>query len=127
MPALPYETAVILIDHGSRLPESNRMLEVVAEQYRDLSGTAIVEAAHMELAEPTLAQAIDRCVQRGAQTIVIALFFLSPGQHSTRDIPALVREALAGHPGVTCHITEPLGADRRLAGLLHQRVLETLD
>jgi sirohydrochlorin ferrochelatase len=48
-------TAVILVDHGSRREESNRLLEVMARLYAEASGREIVEPAHMDLASPTIA------------------------------------------------------------------------
>ena len=45
---------IIIVDHGSRRDESNRMLERVAELFAQRFGGryAVVEPAHMELAEP---------------------------------------------------------------------------
>jgi sirohydrochlorin ferrochelatase len=125
-PPLPADTAVILIDHGSRRQAANDMLEAMAEVYRSHCGGAMVEVAHMELAEPTLAQAVDKCVARGAREIVVALFFLSPGRHSQQDIPALVEQASARHPAVAIRMTAPLGVDPRLAEVIQERVAEVL-
>ena len=62
------ERGIIIVDHGSRLAESNALLEQVAAAFhaRDPEKYPIVEPAHMELAEPTIAQAYDRCAARGA-------------------------------------------------------------
>jgi len=127
MQQLPPDTGVILVDHGSRRAQANEMLEAIGQRYQEHTGAAIVEVAHMELAEPTIAQAYAKCVARGAKRVVISLFFLSPGRHSTSDIPALAREASEAHPGVPCLVTQPLGVDSRLADLMHARVLEALE
>lgn len=118
---------IVFVDHGSRREEANALLDCVAGGYRARFGAAIVEAAHMELAEPTIAQAFDRCVEQGAATVVIALFFLSPGRHSREDIPQLAAEAAAKHPGVHWYITPPLGENPALADLLHQQITQTLE
>lgn len=99
------------------------MLHEVAALYQQVTGAAIVEAAHMELAEPSIAQAFARCVERGAKEVIIALYFLSPGRHSMADIPELAAAAAAAHPGVRYRVTEPLGLDPRIAQTLHERVL----
>lgn len=52
----------------------------------------------------------DKCVNRGASTVVIAPYFLSKGRHIQDDIPALVKEAQAKYPGVKCIIADPIGA-----------------
>ena len=69
----------------------------------------IVEAAHMELAEPSIGTAFDRCVAAGAATVVLAPYFLGPGNHWDRDIPALAAEAAARHPGTRWLVSAPLG------------------
>jgi sirohydrochlorin ferrochelatase len=70
-----------------------------------------VEPAHMELAEPTIEQAVGKCVAQGASRVVVAPFFLSRGRHIQEDIPALVEEARSKYQGVEVAVAEPLGAD----------------
>ncbi len=70
----------------------------------------------MELAEPSIATAFDRCVAGGATTVAVAPYFLGPGSHWDRDIPALAAAAAAGHPGVRWLVAAPLGPDPRLLG-----------
>ena len=80
----------------------------MAEWQRD-RGLDNVEAAHMELAEPSVGTAVDACVATGATTVVIAPYFLWPGNHWDRDIPALAAEACDPHPGVRHLVAAPLG------------------
>src|SRR5258708_36952550 len=82
----------------------------------------IVEPAHMELAEPSIATAYARCVERGAEQIVVCPFFLGPGKHWTPDIPRLTAAAAAGLPPTGLHgpptraVEDPvLGFPRRRA------------
>lgn len=117
---------VIVVDHGSRLDAANALLHEVCRMYGEMMGMPIVEPAHMELAEPTIAQAFARCVARGATEVVVLPYFLSPGRHSMKDIPRFVAEAAAAFPGVAYRIAEPLGLDPRMAGIMHQRVLDAL-
>jgi hypothetical protein len=43
----------------------------------DFTKRDIVEVAHMEIAEPTIEQAMRNCVQRGASKVIVAPYFLS--------------------------------------------------
>src|SRR3954451_21885434 len=106
-------TAIIIVDHGSRREESNQMLEEIASLFakRFAERYEIVEPAHMELAEPSIATAYAKCVERGAQRIVVCPFFLGPGKHWTQDIPRLTAEASQQHPGTSYHVTRTLGID----------------
>lgn len=52
----------------------------------------------------------DRCVEQGVRKVVVAPYFLSNGRHIQDDIPGLVKEAQAKHPGIECSIAGPIGA-----------------
>ena len=115
---------IVIVDHGSRRAESNQMLEQVAslfaEKFKERYG--IVEPAHMELAEPSIATAYAKCVERGAERIVVCPFFLGPGKHWTQDIPRLTSEAAAAHPKTRYHVTPTLGIDDLILALLDKRI-----
>jgi sirohydrochlorin ferrochelatase len=46
---------------------------------------------------------------------------LSPGKHSTRDIPRLVADAASTHPGITVHVTPAFGVHEKLAEVIAER------
>jgi sirohydrochlorin ferrochelatase len=114
--------AVLLIDHGSVREEANAMLDCMANLVRSVAGDAvIVQFAHMELASPTIADGVDACIAAGATEVVAFPYMLSPGKHSTRDIPRLVGEAAARHPGVTFRVTAAFGVHEKLAEVVLER------
>ena len=100
------------------------MLETVAELFakRFSQNYRIVEPAHMELAEPSIATAYAKCVERGAVRIVVAPFFLGPGKHWTQDIPRLTADAAAQFPETRYHVAQTLGIDDLILDLLEKRV-----
>jgi sirohydrochlorin ferrochelatase len=116
--------AILIVDHGSRLAEANEMLATVADMIKAASPEDIVHYAHMELAEPTIEQGFDACVRDGAEEVVVSQYFLSPGRHSTQDIPRLVSEAASRHPGVLYRVSEPLGLHQKIAEAVLARVNE---
>ncbi|MCL4694769.1 MAG: cobalamin biosynthesis protein CbiX [Candidatus Hydrogenedentes bacterium] len=118
---------VILVDHGSKFQAANDMLIDVAADFGAATGVAIVEPAHMEIAEPTLAQAFARCVERGAKRIVVVPYFLAPGRHSTSDIPRMTSEAAAPFPDVPFSVAQPLGVDRRISEIMAGHVVRALN
>jgi sirohydrochlorin ferrochelatase len=120
-------TALILIDHGSRVTEANRMLEDLADRLGRRKTWPIVEAAHMELARPDLPAAFARCVERGATHVIVVPYFLAPGNHAANDIPALTAAAAAAHPGVHWRVAAPLGLDDRLLDVVETRAREAAD
>lgn len=117
---------IVIVDHGSKMDAANEMLEEVAQNFRDAAGAQIVEIAHMELASPTIEEAIEKCVRQGAMHIIVHPYFLAPGRHSTRDIPAMTRDAAAKHPEVTVTVTDPLGADPAMSDIISRRIAEAI-
>lgn len=114
--------AVLVVDHGSRLPEANALLAAVVARVRERLPGRLVRAAHLDLVEPRIPAAIDAAVAEGAREIVLAPWFLGPGTHSTRDLPRLAAEAERRHPGLRVRCAEPLGADARLVEVLLERI-----
>lgn len=117
-----HEVGILIVDHGSRVATSNDLLLAFAEQFVRESPAAIVEAAHMELAEPSIATGLARCVKRGARVVVVSPFFLLPGRHWNEDIPNLVAEAAREHPGLQWFLAAPLGLHPLLPEILLQRI-----
>lgn len=117
-------TAIILIDHGSKVAAANELLERVAERLREKGEAELVEVAHMELAEPTLEQAFQRCKERGAARVIVVPYFLAEGRHAGQDIPRMAAEAAAAHPELEWTVAEPLGLDDRMVSLVARRAAE---
>ncbi len=121
MRATDATTALILVDHGSRFQEANDMLLDVVKMVKERSGWERIYAAHMELAEPTIRQAFAQAVGDGATAVIVHPYFLSPGRHSTTDIPRLVEEAAKAFPGVEHCVTAPLGVHPKIGDVVLER------
>ena len=124
------DTGIIIVDHGSRRAESNQMLIQAVQHFAAQSEFDIVEPAHMELAEPSIGQAYQRCVERGATRIVVFPYFLSPGRHWSEDIPRLTAAAAGQHPGTTWLVTAPFGLHPGMMNVMNDRIghcLKALD
>lgn len=117
---------VIIVDHGSRREASNQMLHLAVEAFSAQSTWDIVEPAHMELAQPNIATAFRRCVERGARKVVVFPYFLSPGRHWSQDIPQLVKEAAAEFPGVDWMVTAPFGLHPGMMTVISERITHCL-
>jgi sirohydrochlorin ferrochelatase len=80
----------------------------------------------MELAEPSIATAFRRCVERGAATVVVFPYFLLPGRHWSDDIPRLAAEAARQHPGVRYLVTAPFGMHPLISQVIRERITHCL-
>jgi sirohydrochlorin ferrochelatase len=114
--------AILLIDHGSVREEANEMLARAATLLQQMLGDAVqVRYAHMELAEPSIAQGFATCARNGATEVIAFPYMLSPGKHVTRDIPRLVAEAAREFPSLSYRVTEAFGVHPKLAELIALR------
>ena len=80
----------------------------------------------MELTEPSIAAAFGRCVEQGAQQVVIVPYFLAPGRHWNEDIPRLAAEAASpfAERGVTFLVAPPLGVHPLMLRVIDDRIGE---
>ena len=119
-------TAVIIVDHGSRRQASNDMLEQATRDFAAGAQYTIVEPAHMELAQPDIATAFRRCVERGAARVIVFPYFLSPGRHWNEDIPRLTAAAAADWPHVEWLVTAPFGLHPGMGSIISDRIQHCL-
>jgi len=122
--------SLILIGHGSKLPHNRENLEKLAVMLRSRGKFRTVEIAFMMLDTPTVNEAIDDAVAKGAAKIVLVPAFLAPGVHTTEDIPGLIgikgKEPQLKGKGVELVYGEPLGSDERIADILEEKAQKAL-
>jgi sirohydrochlorin cobaltochelatase len=139
---------VLLVGHGSRLPYGKDVVTQIADMYREDEGL-LVEVGFMNMSKPSIPEAINSLAQQGAEKIVVTPVFLAHGVHTTEDIPRILglnnghgdSEHNHGHGHSHSHedenqvkidfkgeiiYTEPLGADRRIAAIINDRVNDAL-
>lgn len=120
------KTAILLMGHGSRVPEANRVLNEIAELVRRQTGCAIVEVAFREMHAPNIQQGIDACVAQGARRVLLYPYFLFAGAHVLQDLPEEMEAAAVRHPGLEMVLGKPLGVHPKLAEVVCERLDETL-
>ena len=120
--------ALLLIAHGSRRQASNdevvSLAGVIAGEMKD--EYPIVQAGFLEIVQPSITEAIDRCVQLGATEVFVIPFFLAKGRHVSEDVPGDVEQARQTHGDITITITPHIGASPKLKNLI-QEIVESSD
>lgn len=112
---------VLVVDHGSRRQAANDMIFDVAAKLQARLPEFIVRGVHMEIAEPTIMDGFADLVSKGATEIRVIPFMLSPGRHSTEDIPNLVADAAAAHGDIAHSVTAHFGEDDLVTDILLKR------
>jgi sirohydrochlorin ferrochelatase len=113
--------ALLLIAHGSRQEEANADLQYVAAELRRQGEYAVVEPAFLELAEPTIEQAGQRCVEQGVGQVILLPYFLSAGVHVRRDLQEHRQRLADRFPDVKFRLAEPLGKHPLLVQVVAER------
>lgn len=113
---------LLLLAHGSRRTASNREVEALARRLGGrLGGYDRVEAAFLELAEPSIETAIDGCAAAGVRELVLLPYFLAAGRHVVEDIPEIVAAKAEQYPQLQLRLLPYLGAgDALLEALVAQ-------
>jgi len=113
---------ILIVDHGSQKHEANEMLRAMADLIQSMAGSdVVVRYAHMELAQPDIAAGFAKCVEAGANDVTVFPYMLSPGRHSTSDIPRLVAQVAHRFPEVSFSVTPAFGLHEKLAEVVLER------
>ncbi len=106
---------LILAAHGSRRKESNEEVALFARKLAlKLLDVNYVSVAFLELAEPSIPQAIEKAVQAGCGEIVVIPYFLAAGSHVQTDVPKIIQLCQQDHPELSIRLTAHLGASPEL-------------
>lgn len=103
---------LLIVAHGSRRQASNDEVRALAARLRAVQHADIgdIEVAFLELAEPSIADGLANCVEKGAKKIVVFPYFLAAGTHVANDIPEEVAVFCAKHLDIKVTLTPHLGA-----------------
>ena len=98
---------LILLAHGSTDPDWRAPFEAFCQQLAPMP----VTLAYMEMAQPTLADVIDRLLaqQSPPSHIDILPMFMAAGGHLKHDVPRQVQAVQQAHPQTQCRLLPPVG------------------
>jgi len=121
------KTAVLLMAHGSRIPDANDAVRDIAAMVKEMTTIDIVEVSFREQHLPNIQQGIDACVEAGAARIILMPYFLYMGAHVREDLPGEMAEAKQRYPRVEFVMGGHLGAHRKLAEIVAERIAEAME
>ena len=102
---------IILLAHGSKDAAWRRPLERLRDLLAESAPDRGVTLAYLQLARPTLDEALQACLHGGGETAVVVPVFLSGGGHILRDVPRTVALAAAGVRGLQVSCAGALGEE----------------
>lgn len=117
--------AVIYICHGSRVPAAREQAIAFTKKCMNHSLAPIQEYCFLELASPTIEEAITSCIHRGATKIVVLPVLLLTAAHAKVDIPNELTKAASCFPDIEINYGEPIGVHPKMVEPIIERIQET--
>ena len=109
---------IILFAHGSRDPLWRIPIEAVAADIRVRQPHTAVRCAYLELCTPTLPDAAAELIAAGAGRVRVFPLFFGVGKHTREDLPLLIDQIKATHPGVVIELLPAAGEYPQLTALM---------
>lgn len=116
--------SVLLVGHGSRQAGFQAAMEKVASQLKKDRRFGGVLCAYLEIAKPSIGEAIDICAQKNPKQIRILPYFVLTGRHVKSHIPELVAAARKKYKNISIILCPYLGYDERIVQLAKKRILK---
>jgi sirohydrochlorin cobaltochelatase len=118
--------ALLLAAHGTRdavgLAQTHELGRLIASRVPSLP----VELGFLELAEPTIAEAVARLVSGGARRVTVAPLLLFAAGHARDDIPAQLERCRHEHRELEFRLAGALGCHPKVVELSELRCREAL-
>jgi sirohydrochlorin cobaltochelatase len=111
---------VVVIGHGSREPAANAELEALVAAWAESRPGRAVTIGYVELAQPTIAEALAAAAARHDRLVALPLFLFAAG-HVKNDVPLALDLARTHHPATTFGAARALGVHPSLAELAWSR------
>jgi cobalamin biosynthesis Co2+ chelatase CbiK len=111
---------LLIIAHGSRRESSNEEVRILAEKVGAKLKLAVddIKVAFLELASPSIDEALSDCFNNGIKEVVVLPYFLSGGVHVINDIPDEIQAVLNKWPTKTITVLPHIGASEAMVNLI---------
>jgi sirohydrochlorin cobaltochelatase len=116
---------VVIVGHGSRDAQANAHFEELVERFRARHPDLDVSYGYVEIASPSLDQALVASASRNANVVAAPLFLFGAG-HLKNDIPLALAAARSRYPQVVFAAARELGVHTSLVELAFERALPFL-
>lgn len=116
-----------MFGHGSTVESANDAVRAMGSELARREEYEAVETAFLEGGKPDLRGAVEVLLDAGVRHVIVIPYFLTLGMHLQRDLPRLVDEIRALHPGLEIQVTPPLDGHPALIDALLGRAREATE
>ncbi|MET3728453.1 sirohydrochlorin ferrochelatase [Fictibacillus halophilus] len=117
--------ALLFICHGTRLNKGRMEAEEFVRLCMAQVEVPIKEICFLELAEPSITQGFETCIQKGATSISVIPVFLLSANHIKIDIPKELHHLQNQYPEVEVIYGRPFGVHKAISHLLWEKITKS--
>ncbi|HUY87846.1 MAG TPA: CbiX/SirB N-terminal domain-containing protein [Pirellulales bacterium] len=121
---MPKRPVVLIVGHGSREASANQEFEQLVARYQARRPDLEVRYGYVELAQPSLSDALAEIPADCDEAILLPLFLFAAG-HVKNDLPLALAAARRQRPTVSFRAARALGVHAALVGLALERAEES--
>lgn len=121
---LANDLGVLVVGHGTRKPSGQGQLLQLVEQMRQSEPDWAIEPSFLELASPTIEQAIAKLSLQEVRRIIVVPILLFSAAHAKSDIPDTVEASAKEHRITVVAQTPSLGTNPEVIALSNRRYME---
>ncbi len=114
----------ILLAHGSRDPRWAKPFENLYDHVATLQRN--VGLAYMELARPTVDEAVESAIAQGAKHIAVLPLFFAAGKHLREDLPKALDDLRQRLNIATLDLLQPIGEHPAFVKTVGEIVTQTI-
>ncbi|MBT2662135.1 sirohydrochlorin chelatase [Bacillus sp. ISL-45] len=114
--------ATVYISHGSRSEQGNKVFVSFIEKVISTGKSTNTAYGFLENARPTIFEAVEACILKGASSIIVVPVLLLPGIHANVDIPAELDRVKQKYPEIKIFYGEPLGVNETILEIVLDRL-----
>jgi sirohydrochlorin cobaltochelatase len=121
------KTAIMVCGHGSRDTDAMAEFQSLTRGMAERAGGLDIGAGYLEFARPTIREALDGLVARGATDILAVPGMLFAAGHVKNDLPSEINEFARDNPGVSIRFGRDLTIDPKLLRASTDRIEAALE
>ncbi|MBT3789826.1 MAG: sirohydrochlorin chelatase [Alphaproteobacteria bacterium] len=120
-------TSILVCGHGSRDPAAIEEFTGVVGALRNLLPGVDIDHGFLELAAPSISEALESMYKRGCRNITALPGMLFAAAHVKEDIPEILSDFGKDHPDVEISLARELGLSDNLIEAASKRINSALD
>lgn len=118
--------SMVLLGYGSGDARVARVSHQIRDGVLALRPDLDIQVAFIDHCPPSGSQVVNQLVKRGVSEVVFVPLLLSDAFHAQVEVPALVAQVQAAHPGLQVIASRPIGPEAQLLSVVDRRLREEL-